>query len=327
MPSSAQVTNALSRLRATSRSRLKSKGNRRKLLSPPTETPQGQVLDFPFEVAELIAEHLDDASARALCRTSTSLRVAGQLRLWRTLRVIADVPSRSEGGSRNQRRPTEVADEDEDDVYPVGEDTRGYEPHRMREELLYHPDRMRGQLLNAIRDLSEDPVRRSAICRLQLDLDLRESSAEACNGLLRLIGPTLQELRIRVRHVRDWWIDCRDEDWRVDLKGPHFFLSQDVEKEYIEAVIRHWQDILCGVEDFPHLARLTIFSTCSIEIDLRFMLRLTPKLAALRISGRVRRSRRLALEVSRAAQHPSSTEEFSHGASHPGPQREDPSRQ
>lgn len=45
------------------------------------------------------------------------------------------------------------------------------------------------------------------------------------------------------------------------------------------------------------MARLTIFSTCSIEIDLRFMLRLTPKLAALRISGRVRRSRRLALEV------------------------------
>lgn len=115
MTSLAQVTNTLSRLRATSRSRLKSKGNRRKLLSPPTEIPQRRVLDIPYEVAQLIAEHLDDASARALCRTSKSLRVAGQLRLWRTLRVIADLPSRSEGGGRNHRRPNGVADEDQDD--------------------------------------------------------------------------------------------------------------------------------------------------------------------------------------------------------------------
>jgi hypothetical protein len=83
------VVNAARRFESALRSRLEFKGSWRSPFNRPTKS---RVLDIPFEIAQLLAEHLDDASARALCRTSKSLRVAGQLRFWRTLRVMVDIP-------------------------------------------------------------------------------------------------------------------------------------------------------------------------------------------------------------------------------------------
>jgi hypothetical protein len=81
----AKVSEMLSRLGSTFPLRFKIS-----LFNRPAKT---RAPEIPFEVAQLIAEHLDAGSARALCRTSKSLRVAGQLRLWRNLRVMVDIPS------------------------------------------------------------------------------------------------------------------------------------------------------------------------------------------------------------------------------------------
>jgi hypothetical protein len=149
-----------------------------------------------------------------------------------------------------------------------------------------NPIHMTETVLGVVDQISKDPFRGSTIHRLRLDLDLYD-----------LLGPTLHELDIRVRPKSNWWLDCHDQHLRTDLKGRQYVKTRYVEEDYIYAVIRHWETVLRGVEEFPHLTRLSIYGDCSIEIHLRFLLRRAPQLKALHISGRVVDIDRFALEL------------------------------
>lgn len=119
--------------------------------------------------------------------------------------------------------------------------------------------------------LRRDPLRVETARTLVLEFDLHLGSGKACNEVLRLLGPHLETLEIRVQRSE---LIVGDE--------PEATSQRQMIREYFAKETSEWTKLFKGVT-LPRVTSNNLFTGQTVLLDLPVLLRAVPALQELRI--------------------------------------------
>lgn len=119
--------------------------------------------------------------------------------------------------------------------------------------------------------LRRDPLRVETARTLVLEFDLHLGSGKACNEVLRLLGPHLETLEIRVQ---------RSE--LIVGDDPDAASQKQMLREYFVKETSEWTKLFKGIT-LPRVTSINLFTGQTVLLDLPVLLRPVPALQELRI--------------------------------------------